>query len=207
MCVSAKHRCIFVHIPKCAGTSVCAALNMPFEHHKASHYEKLYPEQWGSYFKFTIVRNPFTRVLSNYLFAKMDYSYHCTLDPGRPPPRKTVHGYDDFKPHPDYFMLRTMTFEDCLLLLEAAPHRLQHPGWRTQDIYMDRPLDKICRLENIHEDWKDVQQATSCEVALPQLNKSKQVDPKEYYTNQEMVDIVKRVYAKDFELLGYQETL
>ena len=77
--ISRKHKCIFIHIPKCAGTAVEKYLMRHAE--SPSCYEStwsmdilrgkalarvinLYPE----YFTFTFVRNPFDRFVSYYLF-------------------------------------------------------------------------------------------------------------------------------------------
>ena len=78
--ISRKHKCIFIHIPKCAGAAVEKYL---MRHAKSPPYDEitwrtnilrqkglaqainLYPE----YFTFTFVRNPFDRFVSYYLFG------------------------------------------------------------------------------------------------------------------------------------------
>ena len=78
--ISCKHKCIFIHIPKCAGTTVekylrCHAESPPYDKRtwRTDILQKkglarainLYPE----YFTFTFVRNPFDRFVSFYLFG------------------------------------------------------------------------------------------------------------------------------------------
>jgi len=79
--------CIFIHIPKTAGTSVSAALAqideylrldgappkfaLParphYKHAKAVHYlEKMEKDIWDNAFKFCVVRNPFEQMVSSY---------------------------------------------------------------------------------------------------------------------------------------------
>ena len=61
------YRCIFVHIPKNAGLSVCYTLfgNTGGSHRKITSYQKLFhPKTFASYFKFTFVRNPWDRFIS-----------------------------------------------------------------------------------------------------------------------------------------------
>lgn len=68
-----RQRCIFVHIPKCGGVSVCRSL---FGDYGAGHYpirvfqEVFEPPLFDSYFKFAFVRNPWDRLLSAYRFLR-----------------------------------------------------------------------------------------------------------------------------------------
>lgn len=68
--ISHEHQCIFLHIPRTGGTSIEMWLNdgvsiQPHEQHLlASTAKELYADYWDSYFKFSIVREPVSRVLS-----------------------------------------------------------------------------------------------------------------------------------------------
>jgi hypothetical protein len=75
-----KHRAIFIHIPKTGGTSVEAVMTghdwwRHGEHPKHSGVRALLGKRyavdlWNSYFKFTIIRNPWDRLWSYWQFAK-----------------------------------------------------------------------------------------------------------------------------------------
>lgn len=63
--------CLFIHIPKCAGIAVSQALfgNRAGGHLPLSHYQLIIPpQQYKHLFKFTVVRNPYARLLSAYTF-------------------------------------------------------------------------------------------------------------------------------------------
>lgn len=69
-----RNGCIFIHIPKTAGTSLLHALNGrggPRDHLPWTAYYIRSPKRFNTYFKFSFVRNPLDRALSayNYLMA------------------------------------------------------------------------------------------------------------------------------------------
>src|SRR5262245_62159572 len=92
--ISRKHRCIFVHIPKCAGNSVQKVIwpdgwkekhlwgGFVDEYHnkyQTGGLQHLLARQirdevgrrrFDRYFKFTVVRNPFDRTISQYAYMK-----------------------------------------------------------------------------------------------------------------------------------------
>ncbi|MFP4354891.1 MAG: sulfotransferase family 2 domain-containing protein [Phycisphaerae bacterium] len=68
-----KYRCIFVHIPKAAGVSVCQTLfgNLAGGHDTIEKYQKVFSwSDYKRYFKFTFVRNPWDRLASAYRFLR-----------------------------------------------------------------------------------------------------------------------------------------
>src|SRR5258706_16293188 len=70
-----EHRCIFVHIPKCAGNSVTKSLSQfgGFDcgHTNLKRFQIMFgPEEFNRYFKFAFVRNPYDRLFSAFLFMK-----------------------------------------------------------------------------------------------------------------------------------------
>lgn len=66
--LSHRHRCLSVHIPKAAGNSINRAFGVSWENHKdlARYHAELTPEVFDGYFKFSVVRNPWERLLSDY---------------------------------------------------------------------------------------------------------------------------------------------
>ena len=66
-----QYKCIFIHIPKAAGTAVTQALFGPVSRHVPYfEYEKANPRKFKRYFKFAFVRNPWDRLVSTYFFLK-----------------------------------------------------------------------------------------------------------------------------------------
>ena len=72
--ISKKYKFIFVQINKTGNTSVRKTLlpESPREnnHQFITYYKKRFPKEFDSYFKFTFVRNPYDKVISQYFFRK-----------------------------------------------------------------------------------------------------------------------------------------
>lgn len=102
--ISHHHKCIFVHIPKCAGKSIehvfldrldldwrtraplllrpndRPELGPPRLAHLKAHeyvrYKYVTQQQFDEYFKFSFVRNPWSRVVSMYKYMGFQKRYH-----------------------------------------------------------------------------------------------------------------------------------
>jgi len=86
--INHEYKCIFVHVIKTGGASIATALNMKEDtgrnvtrEEQVPHYPKCHlsakeirktvgEEIWNSYFKFSFVRNPYDKVVSQYHFNR-----------------------------------------------------------------------------------------------------------------------------------------
>lgn len=193
MAISDDKNLIFIHTPKNAGTSIIKGLNMYDEgHHKWFYYEKKYPNKWKNYIKFTTARNPYSRVISCYEYARMEESYyHSTKG-------KAIYGK-----HPDHDLLKNKSFKECIDILENQPNKLNHHGWEHQTNYFvdnehNIMVDEIIYMENMNEELENKIGYTINKT----LNKSKDSSLDEYYDD-ELYEKVRTIYKKDFEILGY----
>lgn len=60
------YKCIFIHVPKTGGISICKDLRVRNNHMTAEEWKAINPELFHSYYKFTFVRNPVDRLISCY---------------------------------------------------------------------------------------------------------------------------------------------
>ena len=77
--INHKYKCIFIHIQRTAGSSIENKIDdknwwsdkdlRPYKHLLASQAKKIYSQHWNDYFKFSIVRNPWARMVSMLQFS------------------------------------------------------------------------------------------------------------------------------------------
>ena len=197
MPISDKYKLIFVHIPKNAGTAITNTLEMvDIGHHGWSYYKNKYPNKWKNYKKISVIRNPWDRVVSCYEYAKMDKSYWHAKE-----------GKARAGKHLDYDLLKDKSFEQCLDILKHTPQRLKHQGWRNQSDYIyhndqlmvDHTLDKY----EINDKLTDI---LGFEINIPKINVSNNKDYRDYYVNNDLIDIVSKNYKIDLINFNYEES-
>ena len=130
-------------------------------------------------FKFTIVRNPWDRMVSS--FHYLQQGLHRISE------KETFKHYvkTTFKKH--------------------GINRDSHFEYQYPHFYFNGKIfvDFIARLENIKEDWAKIAGIIGCDPVLAHINQSKHDHYRAYYDD-ECREIVGNVYKKDIELLGYK---
>jgi Sulfotransferase family len=191
-----ERRCIFVHIPKCAGLGVTDALFggvHPGGHYTIAQYRMMFSkEEFDSFFKFTFVRNPWDRVISAYYYLK---------DGGRIMNDRRMS---------ERFIQPHATFRDFVLnfVTEANIAGAIHFRPQYEFICMSeaRPpeVDFIGRFEQLADDFEMVRTRLGLAHGLASSNRgrSRPASYRDSYDG-EMIDRVARVYRRDIELFGY----
>jgi len=188
-----KHQCIFIHIPKTAGTSVLSVLmqgNVLRDHAVFSDFQTVDPVSFQSYFKFCFVRNPYDRAVSCYEYLK-----------------KGGNGGGDLY-YKDLIEQKFPTFDDFVLNYLNKDIIHQHVLFKPQYLFIynyksELQVDYIGKFEDIEEDFKYISEKIFLQKKLPDLNKSSKKNYMEYYSNSLVKEKVNWLYSKDFELLGY----
>ncbi|WP_085585281.1 MULTISPECIES: sulfotransferase family 2 domain-containing protein [unclassified Pseudomonas] len=189
-----QRACLFIHVPKCAGSSICTAL---FEGWRPGHlplywYEEQFPERYAAAYKFAFVRDPLERAYSAYAFLRGNEL--GSRDQGA---QRLVRRYRDF----DDFVARW-------LHAETIPRQL-HFAAQT-DFLVDSlghlALDFIGYQEHLERDFHLVCEHLGIEGRLPHVNGSRQRQPMpaREFCSVRTRRLVRRVYQRDYDLLGYE---
>jgi len=204
--ISHKHKFIFIHLPKCAGTSVEQALYnyasdisdiisgyKVNERHKQWYIntknlrnEHLFDSinKHIDYFKFTFCRNPYDRLVSTYEFFNLSERYIT---------------FSNFINDSKLFEnVKNIVDQDFCLNTNFEYHLL--PG----SYFIKHGVDFIGRFENLQQDFDIV--CDKIKIPRQQLPHKKQSNHKHYteYYDDETREIVAERYVKDIKYFGYE---
>lgn len=195
-----KYKCIFVHIPKNGGTSLgVSLLGTRIAHMSALDYQALFgKEAFNKYFKFTIVRNPFTKLVSAY-----DFMQAGAYGPNNKTNAENVEIVRRYKTLED-FVMNYLNAETAKTIRQFRPQY-----YYLCDSDFNLMIDFVGKLEDIHKDYEYIRTKIGTGEPLKKLNvtKIKRHPLEHYYTSDAMIQKVISLYEKDFELFGYSKDL
>lgn len=183
---------LFIHIPKSAGRSIVRGLYdvQSVEHAPADWYQELDAEKYASYFKFTVVRNPWDRAVSAYTYLKKGGSPSSKDDQLW---SDFINQFNDF----DDFVCQWITVDNIMRNALFTPQ-----STFITDRYGQISMDYIGRFENLEQDFKNVAEKINPSAALPHINQSRQLSYQDYYTDNSK-RIIAEAYRQDIENFGY----
>jgi chondroitin 4-sulfotransferase 11 len=187
------HRCVFIHIPKTAGTGIARALfNISSSHVPCTEYERANPRKFLRYFKFAFVRNPWDRLYSAYHFLKRG----GLTSADRVWAETHLAGYHSFEQFVHEWVNE--------INVNSWVH-FRHQVSFITDASGNMAMDYLGRVEHIDADFELVCRKLGISVFLPTLNKVKK-DPYSIAYSTEMIQIVGKAYERDIESLNYSFT-
>jgi len=210
--ISHKYKCIFIHIPKTAGSSIEVALDREEKTNKGDIDEAtgehimvttgkekhlnvkecrtFYGHRiWQEYFKFTVVRNPWDRIHS-WWWNRKEIAKVISLSFA-----EYIHGICN---PPLIVKLKPIFIDD--------PWDIPQIDWITSSNGKIE-VDFICRFENIENDWYNLCKKINVPIErLPQiLVKNRKPKERKHYTeyyNNRLIELVAKKYEKDILLFN-----
>jgi len=191
--LSHKYKAILIRIPKTATTSILAEFEIT--HAKHINWKETYEmdKDYLHYTKFTVVRNPWDRFVSEYFFSKMLKSYYYD------------NTYKNDKSHPLYHKFKNMSFKDVVKdIYNNTELYFKYSHYIPQykyiyDSNMNLMVDLVLRFESLEEDIKKI----NSNIILPKINIGEHL-PYNYYYDEETKNMIGEIYKKDIELLKYE---
>ena len=202
--ISDKNRCIFVHIPKAAGSSIEQSHLFDDQREKTGEYVgghataeefRLHdPGKFEEYYKFTFVRNPYARLLSAYIY--------CHKGGANPEGKRIKETYFEGTPLDFHaFCLEQLSPE----MIEDVVHL--RPQWHFLcDENGELRVDFVGRVESFKADSKKVFKQLKQSFEYRHSLKGRNKHFSTYYTD-EIAEVVYEFYKRDFELLSYDRKI
>lgn len=188
------HKCVFIHVPKCGGSSLCSAL---LEGRWPGHlpyywYQQQFPEHCARSFKFAFVRDPLERAYSAYAYLRGNNMSRRDHEA-----QALVASYRDF----DDFVAQWLHPDNLRRQLHFVPQT---------DFLVDQmgrmSMDFLGRHEHIERDFRYLCERLGVDTLLPHLNVSlgRRNEPVREFCSLRTRRLVRRAYQRDYEVLGYE---
>jgi len=197
---SSKYPLIFVHVPKTAGSSVNDVLEI---NNKRTGHKTLKEIQnnidldiYNKYTKFSIIRNPFDRMVSLYSYRIKNKDNWVS------------YGFPNKK-------RKEVTFEWWFWNFDIHLHMISSPPMQSMSCYdclidntRELGVDYALRFEYLEEDWNNMFEVLDLKAPkLPNKNKSKHKHYSEYYncsTGDVIKSFIEQRFHNDFKHFGYK---
>ena len=208
-----KKKCIFIHVSKCAGSTIEKSFGINLSKQTDQNSEMLYGwdeknnlylqhatpqelidcnkltwEQWNSYFKFIIIRNPWSRALSDYFWVIKG--------------RTLIDSFTNF-------LNREGAFFEILNNKKIKAYRGDHlKKQKDYFFYHDQRLDYdlVIRFEDIDNGLLELKKQLSLDdnFFMPKTNVGqKKYKHYSYFYNHKRKREVERRYTEDIQFLNY----
>lgn len=193
-------KCIFIHIPRTGGSSIEKWILgrdqwdiCPEEKHLTAIQAKtIYKDYWDQYFKFSFIRNPYTRCLSLIKYDDI-YGVHLAKNTLLIDEYKKLFGFPITIEH-DY---RFYTKE------QATDNDFRYVSNSVYQNILTQKIDKIFLYENMKESLQELSDRLKIKLKnFPHEEKSKK-SLKHLLKYKENIDSINELYDQDFIKFNY----
>lgn len=188
---------VFVHVPKCAGNTIfhwAFKKIYYFGHSPLIHIKSILGDGFKDAFIFSVVRNPYDRLLSAYTYLKRpNISESWRSIWGQ---RWTIQCVSKFA-----------TFKDFVLGFDESLKRELHFRQQYEFLYLPPNtinVNLLIKFETLSHHWETLKEILKIEEPIPTIkrNETEHLKWQDIYTD-EMMKIVAHHYSTDFKVFGY----
>ena len=221
--ISHEYKCIFIHIPKCAGTSIESALGHLNDYtgrggqdHRSirmieqplitpsifSSKENILDVRRRMYHKYRTVMNP----RSKFTVTKKQYNEYYKFTFVRNPWARVYSWYnhvmrDDI--HKNRYKITEYISLNKFLRLHLGKGVLRPQIYWIKDFSGSIPLDYIGRFETLDKDFQNIcNEMRISSIVLPHEKKGSGQDYRKNY-DESSIDLVTEFYKEEIEIFGY----
>ena len=206
-------KCIFIHVPKTGGTSIEHSFGKvrmkgnkvkkhpKTKHHTLEDYKLSHIKEYNSYYKFTVVRNPWEREYSLWKFMNETYNKKINLrkifNMFKGKGRGVRHSFKEYLYNLEKdidFYIEDSAFQWKLLFRDQVEYIMV-------DGFLE--LDQIIRFERLELGYQEMCRTLDrYNAPLPKIFYSGSDSHLDNY-DQESIDLVAKIRKKDIDFLGY----
>jgi hypothetical protein len=195
-----KNKTIFIHIPRCGGTSIEKALtgfdywniNPTLKHAPANIYKNLFPNYWDEYFKFSIIRDPYTRFRSLWKHRK-EYGLNLDAD-GKICIEKYV---DYFGPNKIIESQENLKNSGLELKYTDTDKFGQNQVYGN---YINEKIDRIYYFEDLPKVFSHLSKIFNIQLLTVHAEKSQDPPPE---LSKKSISLINDFCSNDFDRFGY----
>ena len=178
---------VFIHINKTAGTSIIDVIGKPFRKHLTAKevIDVIGQKKWDAAYKFTVVRNPWDKVVSQYKH--------------------------NIKVNSSNMANHTISFREWLCCTYGEPKnefyyarpQMFYPQveW-LKNYHEEIDVDKIIRFENLNAGINEVFRVLAIDRTLPHLNRTARTEYRDFYDD-ETREIIADWFHDDIREFSY----
>jgi chondroitin 4-sulfotransferase 11 len=178
---------VFIHINKTAGTSIVDVIGKPFRKHLTVKdvINVIGQQKWDEAYTFTVIRNPWDKVVSQYKHAIKMNSNNMA--------KKSIEFKDWVactygEPKDPFYYGRAQMFFPQVEWLKNFQGKID--------------VDKIIRFENLNEGINEVFNTLAIDSDLPHLNETHKTNYRDFYDN-ESKQIISEWFHEDIQVFEY----
>lgn len=160
---------IFIHINKTAGTSIIDVIGKPFRKHLTAKeiINVIGQKKWDAAYKFTVIRNPWDKVVSQY---KHNIKVNSSNMANKKISFKDWVGCTYGEPKDEFYYARPQMFYPQVDWLKNRQGKID--------------IDKIIRFENLNSGINEVFESLSIDRKLPHLNRTPKTSYRDFYDDE-----------------------